>query len=284
MSVINSNAYSVLGVQYTFWAALSGTYPMGVTGTIANGGSAGMGRLRGVQDVNITMPLGETVYVPGDNGTATSFKTQPKELPSGTMTLGVLDQIFAGKSNGMAIYAEGDWDELGDGPACYNFSDICLVFNSPANAQESGNLDEAGWVVTEVYKIQNQAAILAQMQSGAAVTFPNNITCKRATANLTGRAFSAANDSSTSLVVKQYMSDYPVTYHTYIGDNSATTVTLNETPAAASGTAVQYWLAGVKKTYTTDYSVNTSTKVVTFVAAPGTAAKAIIRYKFVPTC
>lgn len=284
MTVINSNAYAVLGVQYTFWAALSGTYPMGTTGTLANGASAGMGRLRGVSDVNITMPVGETIYPPGDNGVVTAFKTLPTELPSGTMTLAVLDQLFAAKSNGAVVYADGDWDEIGDGQPCYNFNDICLVFNSPANAQESSNLDEAGWVVTEVYKIQNQASILAQMQTGAAVSFPNQITCKRATANLVGRAFSTVNDGSTSFVVKQYMSDYPVTYHTLVGDASVDEITLNETPAAATINAVQVWIAGVKKAYTTDYTVTTATKLVSLVAAPGSGVKTVVKYKFVPTC
>ena len=284
MSVANTNQYSIFGIQYAFWSALSSGAPYGVTGTIANGGNAGMGRLRGVQDFNITEPVAETVYVPGDNGVSTSFKVQPTELPTGTLTTGVLDQTFASKSNGTVIYADGQWDEVSGVPACYSFADICLVLNSPATAQESGNLDESGWVVTEVYKIQNQASILAQMQSGAAVSFPNNMTLKRATSSLAGRSFSVANDGTTALAFKQYMSPYPVTYHAFVGDNSVTTVTLNETPVAASGDAVQLWQTNVKKTYTTDFSVVTSTRVLTFVSAPGTGVKNIIKYQFVPSC
>lgn len=284
MAVANTNQYSIFGIQYTYWAALNSNYPYGVVGTLANGSGAGMGRLRGVQDFNITEPVAETIYVPGDNGVTTSFKVQPTELPTGTLTTGVLDQTFVSKSNGTVLYIDDIYDEVTGVPACYNFADICLVLNSPATAQESSNLDEAGWVVTEIYKIQNQASILSQMQSGAAVAFPNNMTLKRATSNLAGRAFSVVNDGTTALAFKQYMSPNPVTYHTFIGDGTATTVTLNETPAAATGSAVQLWQNGTKKTYTTHFSVSTSSRILTFVTAPTAGMICVVKYQHLAQC
>lgn len=284
MSIANTNAYAIFGIEYLFWAALNGTYPYGVTGTLANGANAGMGSMRGVQDLNIADPATTNAYVLGNNGVVTSFKVGPQELPTGTLTLGVLDQIFAGKSNGVKVYTDGDWDEIGGGAECFDFSDICLVANSPANAQEAINLDEAGWAVTEIYKIQNQATILAQMQSATAVTFPNNITCKRTTRNLAGRVFTAVDDGKTSFVYKSYPSPYPVTYHTLIGNASVDDIVLDYTPAAASAEKVQVWINGVKKTYTTDYTVDVATKTVSLVAVPASGAKVVIKYQFLPTC
>jgi hypothetical protein len=280
----NVNQVVTLAPTYTFWSKLSGNYPMGTTGTISNGSGAGMGRLRGISEVNIPMPAAGNVTPQGDNGPITRFIIQPQELPGGTISALVLDQNFVAAANGVKVYAEATWDEVGDGPACYSFSDLGFVFNCPANSQESGSVDEGGWNVYELYKVQVQAPILAQMQSGQNAVFPNNASCKRASAAFTGRAFSAANDGSTAFVVRQYWSDYPVTYYTFIGDNSTLTATLNETLPAAGADYLQYWLAGVKKTYTTDFSANASTGVVTFVAAPGTAAKAVLKQKFVPTC
>lgn len=284
MSVINTNQYSILGISKAFYAIKNGVYPYGTVGTLANGSGAGMGVLRGVQNVNITEPQAGTVTVAGDNGVTTVFKTQPTELPSGEIVLGAFNQNFASKANGTLIYVDGDWDESGGVPLCYSFADTCMVLNSPASAQESSNLDQAGWVVTELLNLQIQAATINQMQSAAAVAFSNNATLKRSSASLAGRAFSIVNDGSTAFAVRQYMSDYPVTYHTFIGDASATTVTLDETPVAASGSAVQLWQNGTKKTYTTHYTIDATTKVLTFVAAPTAGMVNIVRYKYVPGC
>lgn len=284
MAVINTNQYSALGVQYAFWAALNGYYPYGTTGTIANGAGAGMGRMLGVQDANVTPPQAGNAYVPGDNGVVTVFKTQPTELPTGTLTVGVEDQVFNAKANGSKVYFEGDWDISYDLPLCYSFADLMFIFNSPGSSQETSSKDEASWVVTIWVKVQVQAAIMAQMQNATPWTFAHNITMKRASNAPWGQAMSVANHGSTAYGVIRFNSDYPVTMHTFIGGDSTTTVTLNETPAAASSAAVQLWQTNVKKVYTTDYTLVTSTKVVTFAAAPGTGVVNQFLYKFVPSC
>lgn len=287
MSVVNTNQWSSFGIQYAFWAALNGAYPYGTTGSISNGGNAGMGRLRGVNSVQISESEAGTVYVNGDNGVVTSFLTQPQELPKGPINLGVMDQNFAAKSNGSVVYAEGDWDILGGVPQCYTFADLCLVLNAPGNAQESANLDEAGYEVTMILKLQNKANLFNEMATNAARQFANNTNVKRSTKELWGRAFSAVSDGSTAFAVRQFFSPYPVTIHTFVGDNSTTTVTLNETPAAATGTAVQAWQADTKLVYGSGagkYTVDTSTKVVTFGTAPGTGVKVILPYQFIPAC
>ena len=282
--VVNVNQVTTLAPTYTFWGALSGTYLMGTTGTIANGAGAGMGRLKGVSEVNIPQASVSRVTPQGDNAAITTFTVQPQELPSGTINLVVLNQDFSAKANGSKVYTDGDWDEVGDGQPCYNLADLGFVFNCPAASQDSGSIDEAGWNVYELYKVQVQSSLMAQMQTGQSPTFPNNVTTKRSSANFAGRSFSVANDNATSFIVKQYWSDYPVTYYTFIGDNSTTTFTLNELPPAANAASVQYWLAGVKKAYTTDYTVNASTGLVTAVVAPGTAVKTVVKQKFLPTC
>jgi hypothetical protein len=83
-----------------------------------------------------------------------------------------------------------------------------------------------------------------------------------------------------------YWSPYPITYQTYIGGGGAAqTVTLSETPAAASGNALQIWDNGTALVYTTNYSVVTTTKVVTFVGTdPAAAHVAVMRYQFIPSC
>lgn len=280
----NVNSLVTIAPTYTYWTALSGNYPYGTTGTIANGSSSGMGRLKGVSAVKIPMPAAPAVNVAGDNGVITQFILQPAELPNGTLSLVILDQDYAAKANGVKVYADGDWDEVGDGPACYTFADLGFVFNCPANSQDSGSVDEAGWNVYELYKVQVQASIFSAMQTGTAVTLEDNVRCKRASASFAGRTFSVANDGATSFVVKQYWSSAPVKYHTLIGNAVATTITLDETPVAASAAAVQVWINGVKKAYTTDYTVDVTTKVVTLVAAPAAAAIVIVKYKHVATC
>lgn len=284
MATANTNVWATNGIQYLFWGALNGAYPYGTTGTIANGASAGMARYKAVQELSITDPQSAIAYVLGDNGVATSFMQQPQELPSGDLKLGFFDQTAAAKMNGLKVVTTGQWDRSGFAPQCYNFSDVCFIANSPANAEESSNADEGCWQVAILNKVTMQAMMIAAMTSNTPASWTNKANVKRSTKMLWGESYVAATHGSTAFAGEVFISPAPVAEHTYIGDNSTLVTTLNETPYAASGDAVKVWKDGVLLTYTTDYSVNTTTKVVTFVAAPGTGAVVVILYQFVASC
>lgn len=285
MSVANSNQWVANGPQYLFWAAKSGRYPYGTTGAITAGSAAGMGRLRGVKTMEIAEPDPVRTYQTGDNGVITSFLNQPAELPGGALTLGVFDQTFAAKANGGTIItALGEWDMAGGFPLCFNYSDLMFVVNSPMNSEESTSLDEAGWEVTLIMAANVQAKTVNAMSSATPRDAASTMNIKRSTYFPWGTAFTTATNGSTAFAYYTFASPYPCKLHTMIGNNSATTFTLDETPTAANGTALAIWKDGVALAYTTDYTVVTATKVVTMAVAPASLAVVIALYQFAPGC
>lgn len=284
MATANVNVWAANGIQYLHWAALNGSYPYGATGTISNGSGAGMARYKAVQELTIEDPKGEVTYVPGDNGVATAFTNQPQTLPTGSLKVGFFDQTATAKMNGLKIAALGQWDRSVFGPQCYTFADVCFIANSPANAEESNNVDEGMWQVAILNKVQMQAMMIAAMASNTPASWTNTANVKRSSKTLWGESYTGATLGTTAAAGEVFGSPYPVTMHTYIGNNSTLVVTLDETPVAAAATAIRVFKDGVELVYTTDFSVNVTTKVVTFVAAPGTGAVCIIVYQFSPVC
>jgi hypothetical protein len=281
---INLNQFTGQGSRYEFWSIKSGVYPYGTTGTIANGADDGMGRLKLLRDFNLAEPQATSNPIQGDNGASGSFLVSSADAYTGDQVVGAFDQTFATKATGRTIVAYDDHDISVVNQGCYTYADMAFVINSPAKSQEAGSVGESGWDVIEFFAVTAQPLTPAR-------TFQTNFDYQAIlTLNLTdtflwGETLATGGFTLTEAYhTDPIWSEYPVTYHTFIGDGAATTVTLDETPAAASGAKVQYWLDGVKKTYTTDYTVVTSTKILTFVAAPGAGEVAIIRYQFVPGC
>lgn len=284
---VNVNQLTAMGSQYTYWAVNTNGYPDGTSATtIASGSNSGMGRLKSVTKFGATVPESPRNVVLGDNGVVGQFLGQPQTLPTGELTTTVFDQTFQTVANGQLIYADGDFDQSGLFPACYTYKDLFFVMNSPAQNFETaaGAVGSSGWLVTEIWNANVQAMKMPEIATNATFSWSSSLAVKPTTVNPFGVTISSSNYGYTSDIGIQYFSDYPVTYHTLIGNAAVTTVTLNETPAAATVAGVQVYINGVKKAYTTDYTVNTTTKVVTLVAAPAAAAKVIIRYKFVPAC
>lgn len=287
MSVANSNQWTEVGAQYLFWALLSGSTPYGTTGSIANGASAGMGRLRGIDTISINEPEAPRVYATGDNGVITSFLLQPAQLPGGALTLGAFDQTHNVKSNGLKIFTLENWDMSLGFPACFTFADQIFVINAPMNSQESTSLDEAGWAVTVIFKSQVQSHATDQIQSSTPTKPGNTLNVKRAATLPWGVALSTATHGATSASYLRFASPYPCKLHTYVGDNSAVTFTLDETPTANSAAAVAVWQAGTLLVHGAGagkYTVDTATKVVTFGTAPGTGVACVSLYQFTPGC
>lgn len=288
MSVANSNEFVENGAQYLFYAVLDGYTPKGTTGTIANGSSAGMGRLRGVDTIDIGEPDAPRVYAVGDNGVISAFINQPPTMPGGNLTLGVFNQNFVTKSNGTKIFTIGDWDLALGFPLCFSLADQLLIINAPANSEESSSLDEGGWACSMVLKAQIQGKSSNQIQTAAPRKYGNVLSLKRSTYAPWGLAFSSATHGSTAgAFLGPFMSPYPIKMHTFIGDNSTVTFTLDETPAAANSTAVYLTQAGTALVYGAGagkYVVDTSTRVVTMGTAPGAGVIVTVLYEFIPGC
>jgi hypothetical protein len=282
MATANTNIWAANGIQYLHWAALSGPYPYGATGLIANGSQAGMARYKAVQELTINDPQSAVVYVPGDNGVKTSFTQQPQELPSGDLKLGFFDQTAAAKMNGLKVATLGQWDRTVFGPQCYSFTDVCFIANSPANAEEDSNVDEGMWQVAILNKVTMQAAMIAAMSSNTPASWTNKANVKRSSKTLWGESYTGATVGTTAGAGEVFGSPYPVTMHTLVGNASAATITLNETLAGVTADYIRVFKNGVELVITTDWTV--SGQVITLAVAPAAAAVVTVIYQFVPTC
>ncbi len=282
----NYNEWSIAGSQYCYWLQVgSNGYAYGTSGSgMANGADSSAGRLKGLQSFNIAVPEAPRVNIPGDNGVVTQFQLQPQELPSGTATFGVFNQTFNTVAGGTQIEAIGDYDMSQGIPQCWSFARLGMIINSPALIQDAGAVDTQGWQVTILNNLTVVPSDSINTQTATAGTFPYTISTKRASNHLWGVAYSAVTNGTTSAVYDTFSSPYPVTMHTFIGDGSDVTVVLSETPSGANGSAVKVWKDGTLLSYTTDYTVNTSTKTVTFGTAPTASSKVVILYQHLATC
>lgn len=287
MAFTGINELAAVGVQYGYWYVLNGAYPYGTTGTIANGSSAGGGRITGLRSVEITEPAVERLFPSGNNGAlGVTFTMQPNELPTGNMTMGGLDQTFVGKSNGVILDTWAGWDILGFGPQCYNFAQMMFILNSPAKSLETATLGESGWLVTVLLKVENFATTMASMNERAVQEWANALTFSKSSTLPWGTPFTTVDNASTAFIGVQFSSDYPVAAHTYVSDGTETDFILDLTPVAASANAVMVVKNGATTplAYTSGYTVDVPSKTVALAAAGAAGDKYVVIYKHTVTC
>jgi hypothetical protein len=286
----NLNRFGALGVRYEFWAlwdSASPNYIAGTDGSLAAGEDSGMGRAKGVQEINANTPAATAQSRQGDNGVLSTFIVNPTDSPAGSQNFGSFDQIFDVAATGRAIKAEGPHDISLSSNQCYTFKPMFLVVNSPASSDETGSVGEAGWQVIEYLYTFIQPLQVTTTTSNTPHVYNHTLVFNERGVLPYGETITTDNYGLTQAwKTDPYWSPYPVTYHTYVGSGgSAQTFTLDETPAAADANALQIWDNGTKLEYTTNFAVSTSTKVVTFVSTtPASGHFAVAKYQFVPGC
>jgi hypothetical protein len=273
--------FSSVGAQYVFWGYRDGNgYVTGTSASLANGANSGMGRLLGVNQAGIQKSPARDIVIPGDNGFLAAIKIPPGDVAKGTIVANMTNPVFASGVQSLLIDALGSSDIPIDGVPCPTYRQIVTVVNSPAQ-DSNGN---AGWAIRIYLNLQ-----VDPVDGDTQDANPNNVTYNLLASYATkfpwGKALSAVTNGSTkALVVPPFFSLYPLTIHTFKGDAAITTLVLNETPAGASSLLVPYFKDGTIQVYTTNYTVVTATKTVTFVAAPGAGTLNVLPYFFVPTC
>lgn len=280
----NLNKYAVSAVKYFFWAVKNGNYPYGATGTISNGSDQGMQRHKGLATINVSLPESPREAILGDGGKLGEFLGAILEPSSATVSFSVLDQDYEAAARRTTIYGDGEFDAVIVSTNCVNPNDLCAVLNIKAKAFDTGAAGQDKWLVIELWDYQDATNFLNELSgsSYAPVLNTHTLALDETSTEITGLAVNSTNYGVAQGTLKYYWSEYPVAFHTHVGDNSDTGLTLDYTPAANSGAKVQLWQNGTAKTYTTHYTV--SGTAFTFVAAPTTGMVSIIRYQFVDSC
>ncbi len=286
----NLNQFGAQGMRYAFyalWDSTSTNYITGTNGSLTAGEDSGAGRLIGITDLSATTPEAPLVSRNGDNGNLGTFITNPTDGPGGNMAFGSFPQIFDVAVTGRVIKAEGPHDISLSSNRCYAFSPVFIVINSPAQSDEAGSVGEDGWQVEEYLYVYAQPLSVAQKTQSTPHSYTHRLVFNERGVLPWGETITNDNYGVTQAWKSDpYWSPLPVYYHTYVGNgNNNQTFTLDNAPAADDGNHLQIWNNGAKLTHTTNYAMNTSTGVVTFVGSdPGSGHFAVCKVLFNPDC
>jgi len=274
---------AISAAQYVFWAKKNGAYPFGATGTIANGGNAGMARHLGVASLAITIPEASSTPIQGDGGVLGSFKGRPVDPITGSIVFSVMDLVFEATAEGRKLYTDNQFSASVMSETCVNYADLCMVINAKAQSMATGSLGESGYWVYELWDVEAQS-IPSELSGTAYDAVPStyNLTLESVDTEITGLPVSSTNYGVKRGYLKKYWSENPVHIVTHVGDGADVTATLDLVPAAETAAKFTVVQNGVLKAYTTDYTVSGQT--LTFVAAPTAGVRSVIRYEFSDAC
>jgi len=250
-----------------YMAVDSAGYLASATGaTLANGSNSAMGRLIGAKAVPYTVPEAERVPATGDDAVLGTFQFASGDPSAFVLELGANDMDFTALAQGTLVEAVSNWSWGLVRPGTLTFTDICLNLVSQAKSQASGSLGAALYKSMVLPKCNLTYLGMSGIQADRTPW---------------GALMAEGTQGDTKADAWEVTTDNRLSFHTFRGNGAATTVTLNNTPAAAAATAVKVFYDGVIQAYTTNYTVNTGTRVVTFVTAPGAGVRVTIVYEYV---
>lgn len=261
---VNISKFISAGLDRVYWGVLaSDGYIKGTTGTIANGSTAGMGLLYAAS-ADMTFPEANRVNIVANDVKIGTFTFQSTDTSAFTLELGASDLDFIAKAQGSSVYTLEDWNMGVMRPGEYTVTNIVMLLCSQSQSYASGSIGVAGFHnillpnVSLVY--QGKSGISAQGEEA----FQFSATVNTVDTLPWGQTVIDNDFGVTSADAFEWYSENRVCMHTHLGDGAEDEIVLTYTPAAASGAKVLLWTDGTLKVYTTDYTVNTSTKTVTF--------------------
>lgn len=280
----NIKLYSIGATERVHYARLDTTtedYPAGDDGVFANGEDQSMLTYKGFATYTDTPANAEAVSIQADAGNIGTMFSRALDNATGTITFATFDAIFQSIVEDLSVYSDDDYEKVGIDDAATVLNKIDMIINSHATSLEAASLDEQAWQVIEIFKATAEKGDSSTSGTDfAAQPQSYNLVFDHATNDMDNVPITDGNYNRTKLRGQIYWSENPIIRHTFIGDNSATTVTLDETPVAETGLKVRMFLDGVQQDYTTDYTVVAATGVVTFVVAPGEGEVVVISYEY----
>lgn len=258
----------------------SGGYISGSTGTVASGAAgAAAGRIRGIQTASVTTPDDELVTIPGDDGVMGAFTFEPDTVPQFTIDVGVQDLDDEAAFQTSRVYQRGNLNMGILQPSGSTLVDMLVILTSKTKAKTPGSdgiSRYSGYILPKVNARPKGRVEFAGRQ-GAVYRYA-------CVANVSdtfgaGETMRADTFGTESGVIIPWTGLYRLTAHRFTGDGVTTAFTLGKTPATSTAADFQVWINGVVQN--SGYSVNTTTKVITFSPAPALNAKIVVAYFFV---
>lgn len=276
--------YTSAGLSTLDWGYRNSSgYMLGAAATLANGSDSAMVNGDGIDAFNLQPADYRLVDIAGNDGSVGTYIFPPAGLPQGTMELGTFNSALAVAGQGTKIWTDGDYEKVNIQPLERSNLALHLVTNSLAQSRDAATLGTPGYFVEVWYNVQAVPKFASGLKNATASSFTHQLIANMSTKMPDGRLLTLANNGCTQAIGEAFFSPYPITYHSFISNASTLVFTLGHLPVAANGTKVKLIKNGTAMTYTTDYTVNISTGVVTLVAA-GTAADVFeVLYQYSPT-
>lgn len=283
---VNVKKFISAGADIAFYGTLDSTgYFIGGTGTAPVAGNQdGLPALvlDGIKNAPHSVVEPETVTVTGDNTALGQFQFEPAELASFVVEVGTQDLTFEALCQGTAVHDDGDLSISVIQPGAASYRDMCLLISSEAQSRAAGSKGTGLFhhllipsctivpMARDGFQERAPAAFRYKVQVNAVDQYP------------WGLALSEANNGTTESSGFYVTSENRIAIHAFTGDGIETAFNLDYTPAEASGDKCLVYVGGVKQTYTTAYTVNTSTKILTFETGsiPASAAKIVVVYEY----
>lgn len=281
-----AKSFSAVGIVPTYFSFLDSVgYAMGSGTSLANGAASGAGQIFGVKNIGIPVPPARTVVITGDNGQLGAIQLPGNTAPAGTLVAAVRNPTFINGSQGTITETIGNTDMDIGGIPCPNFQPFCLIASSPALDQTPGSVGNQGYETTIWYHLTQVPLDETAMADSAVHDFTHSILATLATVQPWGKALTTVLNGATRALYRKFFNTNPALLHSFKGDGTIVTVTLDQTPAGTDGNNVIVYQDGVLLVYGTGagkYQV--SGKVITFGTAPTAGAKIEVLYFYPFVC
>lgn len=260
----------------------SNGYLVGNTLTAPTAGVAAgspMLRVDGVKTSDISIVEPEIVTVTGDDGSLGQFVFDPASLPSFTLEVGIHDFDLEALAQGTLVETISEVDFGVLQPKTPVYPDMFLVLQRRAKSKVSGSDGVSEWEGVVIPKAQLVPLGSPNFTERAAASFRYRVNTNMADRMAHGVTLHVDRNGTEAAPVIPFTADNPIHFQRFTGDNSRTEFgPLTYTPVSQAKTFAA--INGLSRLPTTHFTVNTTTKMVTFLAAPGTGAIVIVGYEF----
>ena len=277
------NRHIVAGVQesYIGFVNSQGFFIGASTSEPGAGLGSGMIHLLGIQSATPGIVEGEVVNVPGDDTTIGQFAFDADQLPAFIVNTGAFNLNTDALLQGTLVETLNDLKIGVLMPGAPVYPDVCLLLQSFAKSKDTGSDGVKAWqqFIFPVASIQP----LDREEFAGRTPGVNRlkVTVQRASRKPWGVTILDATNGTTNAVALKSTSDNPIYFEAFKGNASATTRTLDKTPISVDKIIVHTG-TGQKLVPTTDYTVVTATRVLTFLAAPSAVGLYSIVYEYAP--
>lgn len=232
---------------------------------------SGMGRLEGVKVLPITVPDPEIVTATGDDEALAEFTFESADLAGGILETVVKDATFEALCLGIPVRDIDDITTIAVGQPCDpDREDMCLIFQRRAKSYAAGEKGVSRWEGVFIPKCTITPMYSDSFNERAVPAFRYQITLAKTDTLMWGETFGMSLWGTECTAFAQFIADNPVVVQAWRGNGAQTVFNFERTPVSAVKCSV--YIAGIKQTITTHYTVDPVAETITFVAAPANNA------------